>query len=193
MKGTSISRRSSRARAGFVTSLQEEGYFFADVTPVCTVTPPTPELGANGEAATCETLNPETLSGHTVEIRYDIERGRRFKLTDIRITGTNKLTYLDVAADLRTQKASALGLIPLLGYGRGYTSLTLLEQDKRTIRNYMRDIGYRRADVEVLQGVSINGESLIITFQVTEGPLTRIAGVEVRGNKIYTDNDCATS
>ena len=149
--------------------LQEQGYFFTEVTPVCTVTPATPELGENGAAATCETLNPENLSGRTVEIRYDIERGRRFKLTDIRITGTNKLTPDDVAADLRTQKASAIGLIPLLGYGRGYTSLTLLEQDKRTIRNYMRDLGYRRAEVDVLQGVSINGESLIITFQVTEG------------------------
>jgi outer membrane protein insertion porin family len=167
--------------------LQEEGYFFTEVTPVCTVTPATPEAGENGTAATCETLNPENLTGHTVEIRYDIERGRRFKLTDIRITGTNKLTYDDLAADLETQKASALGLIPFLGYGRGYTSLTLLEQDKRTVRNYMRDLGYRRAEVDVLQGVSINGESLIITFQVTEGPLTRIAGVELRGNKIYTD------
>jgi outer membrane protein insertion porin family len=167
--------------------LQEQGYFFTEVSAVCTVTPPTPEPGPNGETETCETLNPETLTGRSVEIRYDIERGRRFKLTDIRVTGTNKLSYDDVAADLRTQKASALGLIPLLGYGRGYTSLTLLEQDKRTLRNYMRDLGYRRADVDVLQGVSINGESLIITFQVTEGPLTRIAAVELRGNKIYTD------
>ena len=168
--------------------LQEQGYFFAEVTPVCSVTPPTPDLGPNGTASTCETLNPENLSGHSVEIRYDIERGRRLKLTDIRISGTNKLTYDDVAGFLRTQKASALGLIPLLGYGRGYTSLTLLEQDRRTIRNYLRnDLGYRRAEVDVLQGVSINGESLIITFQVTEGPLTRIGGVELRGNKIYTD------
>lgn len=167
--------------------LQEQGYFFADVTPVCTVTPPTPEFGENGTAATCETLNPDNLSGHNVEIRYDLERGRRLKLTDIRITGTNKLTLADVAADLRTQKASVLGLIPLLGYGRGYTSASLLEQDKRTVRSYMRDIGYRHADVTVLQGVSLNGENVIITFQVTEGPLTRIAGVEVRGNKIYTD------
>lgn len=167
--------------------LQEQGYFFAEVTPVCTVTPATPELGENGTADTCVTLNADNLSGRSVEIRYDIDRGRRFKLTDIRITGTNKLTYDDVAADIKTQKASALGLVPLLGYGRGYTSLSLLEQDKRTIRNYMRDLGYRRADVNVLQGVSINGESLIITFEVTERALTRIAGVEVRGNKIYTD------
>jgi len=167
--------------------LQEQGYFFTEVTPVCTVTPATPELGENGTATTCETLNPEDLSGRKVEIRYDIERGRRFKLTDIRITGTNKLTLDDVAADLRTQKASAIGLIPLLGYGRGYTSLTLLEQDRRTIEAYMRDLGYRRVKVDVLQGVTINGESLIITFHVNEGALTRIAGVEIRGNKIYTD------
>ena len=51
----------------------------------------------------------------------------------------------------------------------------------------MRDLGYRKAECEVLQGVSIDGDNLIITFQVTEGPLTRIAGVEVKGNKIYTD------
>src|SRR6185295_10251488 len=129
---------------------QEDGYFFAEVTPVCTVTPAPADIVENGTAATCETLNPEALSGHTVEIRYDIERGRRFKLTDVRITGTNQLTYEDVAADLKTQKASALGLIPFFGYGRGFTSLTLLEQDKRTIRNFMRDLGYRRAEVEVL-------------------------------------------
>ncbi len=51
----------------------------------------------------------------------------------------------------------------------------------------MRDLGYRRAEVEVLQGVSISGENLIITFNVIEGQLTRIAGVEVRGNTIYTE------
>jgi outer membrane protein insertion porin family len=167
--------------------LQEEGYFFVEITSVCTVTPPTPAVGSNDAAETCENLSPELLSGRSVEITYQIERGRRFRLTDIRITGTNKLSFEDVEADLKSQKASALGLIPFLGYGRGYTSLTLLEQDRRIIRNYMRDLGYRHAEAEVLQGVSIDGENLIITFNVIEGPLTRIAGVEVRGNKIYTE------
>jgi outer membrane protein insertion porin family len=166
--------------------LQEDGYFFAEITSVCTVTPPVP-AGSNGATETCENLNPESLSGRSVEITYQIERGRRFRLTEIRITGTNKLSFEDVEADLKSQKASALGLIPFLGYGRGYTSLTLLEQDRRIIRNYMRDLGYRRAEAEVLQGVSIDGENLIITFNVIEGPLTRIAGVEVRGNTVYTE------
>ena len=167
--------------------LQEEGYFFAEVTPVCSVVPPVIGTPANDTRESCENLDPNALSGRTIEIKYQIDKGRRFKLTDIRISGTNTLTFEDVEADLKSQKASALGLIPFLGYGRGYTSLTLLEQDRRTVRNYMRELGYRRAEVEVLQGVSINGENLIITFNVIPNELTRIAGVEVRGNKIYTD------
>ncbi len=78
-------------------------------------------------------------------------------------------------------------MIPFLGYGRGYTSLTLLEQDRRTVEAFMRDLGYRKVSADVLQGVTIDGENLIITFQVTEGPLTRIAGVDVKGNQIYTE------
>jgi outer membrane protein insertion porin family len=167
--------------------LQEEGYFFAEITHTCTVSNPPADLGPNGTAETCENLNPIPLTGHSVNIEYQVEQGRRFRLTDIRITGTNRLTFEDLEADLKTQKANAIGLIPFLGYGRGYTSLTLLEQDRRTVEAFMRDLGYRKAKAEVLQGVSIDGDNLIITFQVTEGPLTRIAGVEVKGNKIHTD------
>ena len=167
--------------------LQEDGYFFADVTQKCTVSNPPPDLGPNNTEETCENLNPNTLTGHEVIIEYQVDQGRRFRLTDIRITGTNKLAVEDIEAELKTQKQNPIGLIPFLGYGRGYTSLTLLEQDLRTVRAFMRDLGYRKAEVQVLQGVSVDGENLIITFQVTEGPLTRIAGVEVKGNKIYTD------
>jgi outer membrane protein insertion porin family len=167
--------------------LQEDGYFFAEVVQTCTVSNPPADIGANGTEETCQNLNPNTLSGHNVEIKYDVERGRRFRLADIRITGTNKLSIEDVEPNLKSQKASAIGLIPFLGYGRGYTSLTLLEQDRRTVEAMMRDLGYRRAKAVPLQGVSIDGEDLIITFQVEEGPLTRVAGVDVKGNQIHTD------
>jgi outer membrane protein insertion porin family len=87
---------------------------------------------------------------------------------------------------LRTREATALGFIPLLGYGRGYTSRENLAQDENTIAARMRELGYRRASVDVRQGVSLDGENLIITFVVNEGPLTRVADVALRGNKIYT-------
>ena len=166
--------------------LQEDGYFFAEVTPVCSVTPALPGL-LNGTRDTCDSLTPDDLPGHTVDIIYQVEQGRRLKLTDIRITGTSYLAIADVQDDLKTQKANAFGFIPFLGYGRGYTSVALLEQDRRLIQNRMRDFGFRHSDVRVVQSVALNGEDLIITFNVSQGPLTRVAGVEVRGNKIYGD------
>ncbi len=168
--------------------IQENGYFFAEITTTCTVTPPvTTEAAINGTPEMCQNLNPEELTGRTINITYDVEPGRRFKLTDIRIEGTNELKVEDVEDELRTQTANALGFIPLLGYGRGYTSRELLVQDTRLIRSRMNDLGYRRANVTVRQGVSIEGENLIITFDVDEGPRTRVASVELRGNKLYTD------
>ena len=95
--------------------LQEDGYFFAEVTQKCTVSNPPPDLGPNNTEETCENLNPVALTGHEVIIEYQVERGRRFRLTDIRITGTNKLAVEDIEADLKTQKQNPIGLIPFLG------------------------------------------------------------------------------
>ena len=173
--------------------LQEQGYFFAEVTPVCSVagatTPTTTPTTAdtNTPSDTCGGLDPQALTGRTVNITYEVDPGRRFKLTDIRIEGTDQLSYDDVADELRTQKSNALAFIPYIGgYGRGYTSKDLLEADRRTVENRMRELGYRKAKAEVRQGVSLDGDNLIITFAVNEGPLTRVAGIEVRGNQIYT-------
>jgi outer membrane protein insertion porin family len=167
--------------------LQEEGYFFAEVPSVCTITPPLPDAGGNAPQDTCENLNPDDLGGHAVDIAYQVEQGRRFRLKEIRIEGTKIIAYEDVAGELKSQKANALGFIPHLAYGRGYTSKALLEQDQRTIKAHLRDLGYRRATIEVLQGVGLNGVDLIITFNITEGPLTRVAGIEIRGNKVFTE------
>ncbi|HEX8722273.1 MAG TPA: POTRA domain-containing protein [Pyrinomonadaceae bacterium] len=168
--------------------LQGEGYFFNDVTAVCTVTPPLapPPDALGAEADPCEMLNPDELANSNVQIAYQVERGRRFKLTDIRIEGTDRITLADVDPELRTQTANVLGIIPLLGYGRGYTSEDALEHDRRVVEARMRDLGYRRAAVTVRQGIRPDADNLIITFAVSEGPLTRVAGVEVRGNQIYT-------
>jgi outer membrane protein insertion porin family len=169
--------------------LQEQGYFFSEVTPLCTITPPMPGTVENGTEETCQNLNPAELNDHAVKIVYDVKLNRRLKLTDIRITGTKRITYADVQADLKTQKASSLGFVPFLGaYGRGFTSNALLQEDTRIIRAYMRNLGYRRADVRVLQGISPTQDDLIITFDVTEGPLTRVAEIEIRGEKAFPED-----
>ena len=169
--------------------LQEQGYFFSEVTPLCTVTPPTANTIENGTEETCQNLNPLELNDRTVKIVYDVDLKRRLKLTDIRVTGTKKLTYADVADELKSQKASAVGFIPFLGgYGRGFTSNALLEEDRRTIEAHLRDFGYRHAHATVLQAISLNQDSVIITFNVEEGPLTRVAEITVRGQTAFPAN-----
>jgi outer membrane protein insertion porin family len=168
--------------------LQEQGYFFSEVTPLCTVMPPTPGTVDNGTEKTCRNLNPVDLSDSTVKIVYDVDLKRRLKLTEIRITGTNKLTFEDVRAELSSQVASAIGFIPFLGgYGRGFTSSALLEEDRRTIEAHMRELGYRRAKATVLQAISVNAEGVIITFNVEEGALTRVAEIEIRGETAFPE------
>jgi outer membrane protein insertion porin family len=170
--------------------LQEDGYFFARVKAVCAVTPePTNSDVKNGTSEFCQVLDSESLSSPSVSITYNVTRGRRLKLTEIRLKGTDKITLEDVINDLKTRKANPLGFVfSRFGYGRGYTSLDILEEDKNTIRERMRDLGYRSAEVKALRGASIDGENLIITFEVTENELTRVAGVEIRGNQIFTED-----
>jgi outer membrane protein insertion porin family len=169
--------------------LQEQGYFFSEVTPLCTVTPPTPGTVDNGTQDTCRNLNPANLNGGTVKIVYDVDLKRRLKLTEIRITGTNKLTFADVQGELRSQVASSFGFIPFLGgYGRGFTSSALLEEDRRTIEAHMREFGYRRAKATVLQAISVDEEGVIITFNVEEGALTRVAAIEIHGGKAFPES-----
>jgi outer membrane protein assembly factor BamA len=151
--------------------LQEQGYFFAESLRSAPVTPPTPTTVANGTRETCENLIPEALTGHTVTVTYDVDLKRRLTLTDIRVTGTSKLTPDDIAEELKSQKASSISFLPFIGgLGRGYTSTTILEEDRRTVEAHMRELGYRHAKATVLQGISLTGDSLIITFNVEEGP-----------------------
>ncbi|HYP53347.1 MAG TPA: POTRA domain-containing protein, partial [Pyrinomonadaceae bacterium] len=182
--------------------LQEDGFFFNDVSARCAVAPPRSNGAAppadEGEGAageldpSCATLDPEELSGRSVTITYEVVgQPRRFKLTSLRLINadgtTPKLSIEDVRDDLRSREANELlGLLPFFKLGRGYTSNEALSQDQRTILARMRDLGYRQATVEVRQGVSLEGEGLIITFAVNEGPLTRVADVEIRGNKLFT-------
>ncbi len=172
---------------------QERGYFFAEVTPLCAVLPEFAEneasANANQTEILCGALSGADLTDRVVDVRYKADLSRQLKLVDIRIEGTDKITAADVQGVLKTQKKSAFGAIPFLGYGRGYTSTEILEDDRLTLQSLLRELGYRRNRVTVRQGVSPNGEDLIITFVVEEGIPTRIADVSIENNKAYSSSE----
>ncbi len=170
---------------------QERGYFFVDVVSVCSVAPsltlddatPVP----NETGALCSMLNNAELLGKGVEVKYRVDLGRRLTLVDIRLEGTDQFMIDEINAVLESKEANILGIIPLFGYGRGYTSARILEQDAATIRSLLRELGYREATVRVNQGVSIDGENLIITFVVDQGEPTVISEIAITGNSAFTD------
>jgi len=172
---------------------QEKGFFFADVTAVCSVSPPFTEAEAsytvNETTLLCSSLSGADLTNRTVEVKYQADLNRRLKLVDIRLEGTDLLTIDDVKSVLESQEVSALSLIPFLGYGRGYTSNELLKEDVGTIQSLMRELGYREARVTARQGVSPTGDNLIITFVVNQGKPTRISSVDITGNAAIDDTN----
>ena len=172
---------------------QEKGYFFVNVTSVCSVEPPLTDDESNTlQNATeflCSYLGNEELLARKVTVKYRVDLGRKLTLTDIRIRGTDKISIEDVQTILRSQEASAWGIIPILGYGHGYTSTAMLEEDRLTIRSIMSELGYQSAEVNVSQGVAPNGDDMIVTFIVDEGPPTVISDVSVVGNQAFSDTE----
>jgi outer membrane protein insertion porin family len=170
---------------------QEKGYFFADVIPVCTVTPELPKDETNpvenGSQSLCQELSGSDLSNKIVDVNYQVELNRRLRLADLRIEGTDKLTILDIASVLDTQAATSLGIIPQFGYGRGYTSTEILEDDRKLVESLMKELGFRDARAKVKQGVSPEGEKLIITFVIKEGIPTKINDVQIIGSKEFSE------
>ena len=170
---------------------QEKGYFFANVTAVCSVKPNFGENEAsetkNETNALCGSLSGATLKDRVVDIKYEVDLNRQLKLVEIRVKGTDKFTTEDIQGILGSQEANALGFIPFFGFGRGYTSNETLEEDRLAVKSVLRELGYRQNEVTVNQGVALNGEDLIITFRVSEGIPTKVESVEIKGNTSYSD------
>jgi outer membrane protein insertion porin family len=166
---------------------QEKGFFFANITPKCSVTPPFTEEEAsavtNNTEFLCSALGSAELTNRKVEVVYEGDLNRRLNLTDIRLKGTTQFTIEDIKPALESQESNILGFIPIFGYGHGLTSQRLLDQDATTIKSLLRELGYRDAQVRVNQGVSPTADNLIITFEVEEGPPTVVSDVSVAGNK----------
>ncbi len=169
------------------TFYQEKGYFFARVTPLCSVDPELEpdDAGAttNGTEDLCTALSGVDLNNKKVSLNYQADLNRRLRLNEIRVEGTDLFTSEDIQTVLQSQPANSLGFIPFFGYGRGFTSIELLQQDRATILSLLRELGYREAKVGIKQGVSLNGEDLIITFLIRDGRPTRVVDVEIEGNK----------
>ncbi|HEY9232701.1 MAG TPA: POTRA domain-containing protein, partial [Blastocatellia bacterium] len=143
---------------------QTKGYFFARVTR-----PQAPR----------RTQTAATLV-------YKVTPGARYQLADIEINGVDVIPHRTLEDQMKTKVASPL---PLIGNRYGLTSDDYLRQDANLIQKRLREVGYRRAHVDVRRGVSPTGNRLIITFDVQQGPRTYVEEIAIRGNAVLTTDE----
>ena len=174
---------------------QEQGYFFNRFSVKCSVTPPLTDtedkVVANETEFLCSLLGGEDLLGREVTVVYTADLDRKLRLTEIRLRGTDKVTIEDIRTVLGSKEANLLGIIPVFGLGRGYTSAAILEDDRSTIKSIMAELGYQDAVVRVNRGVALNADELVITFEVDEGIPTVVEEVEIIGNKAIPTSELA--
>ncbi len=158
-----------------INYLQEQGYFFAEVTSRC---------------------QPENCEGPDLRIFYDVTSGDRYELSNLRLTGTNQLGIGDVQSDLQSQESSIFGSVPYLkslpligGLARGITSNDRLRNDAEIIRRRMIDLGFRSARIEARRAINPDNNDLVIIFNVTEGDRSSVAEINTTGNSILAANE----
>lgn len=133
---------------------QREGYFDADV-----------QVSSRDDAQKGERL-----------ISYEITRGDRFRLAQIKFDG-NKYFRADLLS-------GRLQLLPASFASSGRFSQRMVRDDTDSIRALYISNGFR--DVQVTPVVDDNYEgkkgNLLVSFHIVEGPQTRVASLQIDGN-----------
>ncbi len=141
-----------------LAALQQRGYFFAEV----------------------EWTRQRVVGEDRVIVTYGIEPNRRYRVREVRVVGTDALSYRDVADDFKTRPAS---LVPP---SRGLVTEDTLARDAEVVVRDLRNAGYLRAQVtERRIATSLDDESLTVLFQVEAGPRVRVDDIRIEGNQLF--------
>ncbi len=151
--------------------LQEQGYFFAEVSYHC---------------------EPVDCTGSGLRVLYDIDPKPIYDLKEIRLEGTKQFGLSEVSDELQSKAQSRVGGIPFLkdlpligGSVRGLTSSSRLSSDEETIRRRLVDLGFRSARVKSRLAFKPDNDDLVLVFDVAEGVQSEIASIVLRGNAIF--------
>lgn len=136
-------------------ALQAKGYFDAAVSVATSAT------GAAGEQS----------------IVFTADRGPRYKLTSLHISGNEYFSEATILERMATTPAT------FLRYRNGRYSAELLEKDVEAIEYLYRSNGFRDVKVatRVINGQGAKGEEVGVEVQVDEGPQWFVSGVEISG------------
>ena len=111
-------------------------------------------------------------------IVYQITKGPRHKVKDIRIAGNDHLDSKELMSHLEVEKAHVIG--------HGKYSEHLARNSANNLRKFYQANGY--SDVKVTPQVTQNNGNLIVTFRVEEGQQDIVEALRIEGNDTVPDS-----
>ncbi|MCA8988931.1 MAG: BamA/TamA family outer membrane protein, partial [Planctomycetaceae bacterium] len=111
---------------------------------------------------------------------FSIKEGPKVRVTSIRFVGNE-----DVSSELLKLRLTTKKRV-LWTFGGQYDPTTIPE-DVVLIKKYYHNIGYFDAQVEDKIDFSEDQGSVVVTFNIKEGPRYKIRNIEIEGNEIYSE------
>src|SRR5258708_7279126 len=114
-------------------------------------------------------------------IVYQIQKGKRGKVTDVEIKGNRHFDSGDLSPHVQVAKGRF--------FSRGHFSQQLLRKSVKNLEGVYANAGY--GEVKVTPNVVNKEDHLQITFQVEEGPLDVVDSFQIEGNNSLSETDMA--
>jgi outer membrane protein insertion porin family len=117
----------------------------------------------------------EVPSDNAYQINYTINRGERQKVVAIEIEGAQHFDRQQLLPLLKTRTGGVRS--------RGKFSRGLMDQDTDIIRETYQRAGFEKIEVAASSRKDTSGHNIVVTFNVKEGPQSRVTEVVVQGNQ----------
>jgi outer membrane protein insertion porin family len=108
-----------------------------------------------------------------ISLVYQVDRGSRYRVADVKIAGNRHFDQATLADQVAVQRARF--------FSHGKFNNDLLERTASNLTAYYGAAGY--PDAKVQPAVIKHDRNLEVTFRISEGELTRVANLEIQGNK----------
>ncbi len=108
-----------------------------------------------------------------IAVTYTVQLGRRHRVASVKILGNRHINADQLAGQIQVQKARL--------FSRGKFSQQLLDSSVNNLEAYYSDQGFLA--VKVTPRTVDHEAGLDVTFQIEEGPQTKVASVKIEGNR----------
>ncbi|MCX8014603.1 MAG: hypothetical protein N2748_01160, partial [candidate division WOR-3 bacterium] len=105
-------------------------------------------------------------------VYFKIYEGDRVKISQINFIGNVNFSALQLSSLLKIKH-------------NDFLIKNKLDDAERTLSDFYKNSGFPFIEIE--QKISVNDNKAIVTFLITEGPLTYIKGIKIRGNQKVAD------